>query len=362
MSNRTRTRPGTRRPTMSDVAQLAGVSQTTVSFVINGTDLAASIPPETQDRVREAIRTLGYRPNAAAKLLRTHASHSIGFITDETAVMPHAGGMIAGAHQVAWEAGKVLIIVNTGGDPVVADAAVEIMLERRVEGIIYVADHHMLVDPPAALKEVPSVLLDCFCADQSLPSVVPDEVQGGRSATDLLVSKGHRRIGMINVNPRDVANLRRLAGYQQALEAVGVVFDPALVRDAMMTNANDGYQYAIELLSLPNPPTAIFCATDRMAMGAYDALKERGYRIPGDVAIVGFDDQELISRFLRPPLSTVALPHRAMGEWAASYLVNYREASPDVPPVQCLMPCPLVERESAEIPRSVHGVGSGSRE
>jgi len=167
---------------------------------------------------------------------------------------------------------------------------------------------------------------------------------------------------MINVNPRDVANLRRLAGYQQALEAVGVVFDPALVRDAMMTNANDGYQYAIELLSLPNPPTAIFCATDRMAMGAYDALKERGYRIPGDVAIVGFDDQELISRFLRPPLSTVALPHRAMGEWAASYLVNYREASPDVPPVQCLMPCPLVERESAEIPRSVHGVGSGSRE
>jgi LacI family transcriptional regulator len=345
-----------RRPTMLDVARLAGVSQTAVSFVLSEAPLAERIPEETRDRIREAVRTLGYRPNASAKVLRTGTSDSIGFITDESASNPFSGGMIVGAQRLAWDRGKMLIIVNTEGDPAVADAAVEIMLQRHVEGIIYAADYHQEVKPPAALAEVPSVLLDCFSADRTFPSVVPDEVGGARLATEHLLAMGHRRVGFINVHPQLAAAPGRLAGYRQALAHHDLPFDPALVRHATShDNADEGYVGGCELLALPEPPTALFCATDRMAMGAYDAIRERGLRISEDVAVVGFDDQQIIARFLRPALTTVALPHRAMGEWAVQYLLTGHDATHGSPPVQHLMPCPLVVRGSAG-----EGLGPGS--
>lgn len=339
-------KPTERPPTMADVARLAGVSQTTVSFVMNDAPSAATIPKETQERVRAAISRLGYRPNAAAKLLRTSASHTIGFISDHVAATPFAGAMIAAAQRRAWEQGKVLIIVNTGGDPAVDDAAVEMMLERRVEGIIYAADHHRQVSPPAGMAEVPAVLLDCYAADRSLPSVVPDEEGGGWTATELLLRKGHRRIGFLNVRPTIPAAVGRLAGYRRALAAHGIAYDAALVRSTLDSTADEGYDHVRDLLLLTKPPTAIFCGTDRLAMGAYDAIKERGYLIPRDIAVVGFDDQQVISRYLRPALSTVALPHAAMGEWAVRYLIESQDASFDGLPIQHSVPCPLVERAS----------------
>ncbi len=340
-------KPTKRAPTMQDVARLAGVSQTTVSFVLNDAPYAANIPEETKERIRAAVQTLAYRPNAAAQLLRTRASNSIGFITDAVATHPWSGALIAGAQQTAWERGNVLLIVNTGGDPAVAETAVEMMLERRVSGIIYAAIYPYEVDPPAALSEVPSVLVDCYCADRSLPSVVPDEEGGGWAATDFLLRKGHRRIAFINVHPSLAAAEGRLAGYQRALATYGVPFDATLVRYSSETNnADDGYRCANKLLALPKLPTALFCAGDHMAMGAYDAIKERGYRIPADIAVMGFDDHQIISRHLRPALSTVALPYYAMAQWAIEYLVHEQDAAPSAQPVQHRLPCPLVVRDS----------------
>jgi LacI family transcriptional regulator len=208
---------------LKDVADRVGVSIKTVSNVINGRN--ARVSAATRARVLATIEELGYRPHAAAQGLRTRRSHTIGFISDEVAFTPYAGAMIKGAHDLCWAHDKILMIVTTEGDPATAAAAVEMMLERRVEGIIYAAMYHRVVQPPDTIKEVPAVLLDCYCADRSLPSVVPDEVTGGREATEALLRKGHRRIGLLNVGRFIPAAIGRLEGYKQALAAYDVPFD-----------------------------------------------------------------------------------------------------------------------------------------
>ena len=206
---------------------------------------------------------------------------------------------------------------------------------------------HKEIIAPTKLSEVPTVLLDCFSADRRLTSIVPDEVAGGRTATRVLLEHGHRRIGMINLNYSfaPTAALGRLQGYQEALASAGVTFDPTLVIESN-SHADGGYAAIAPLMSLPDPPTALFCATDRMAMGAYDALRDLGLRVPDDVSVVGFDNQELIAAYLRPALTTVALPHYAMGRWAVEHLLQLIDSPASGPPVQFLEPCPLVLRDS----------------
>lgn len=339
MSGKSSKRP----PTMSDVAKLAGVSQTTVSFVMNNVS-TVNIPDETRERVRQAVHKLGYRRNNVAKALRTKRTHTIGFVTDQIATTPFAGNTIKGAQDAAWANGKILLIVNTGGDEDIKEPAVEMMLERQVEGMIYAAYFHRAVNPPAAIHEVPAVVVDGFCEDRSLPSAVPDEVGGGRIATEKLIEKGHHRIGFINVGSRIPAAVGRLEGYRQALEAAGIPFDPALVRRGN-GQPDSGYARTLELFRQPNRPTALFCGTDRMAMGAYDALRDLKLSVPRDVAVIGFDNQEIIAAYLRPPLSTMQLPHYEMGQWAVNYLLEHEEKDP-VPPVQQSIACPYIERES----------------
>lgn len=136
----------------------------------------------------------------------------------------------------------------------------------------------------------------------------------------------------------------RLTGYQQALTAYNIPFAQELVRVGN-TMADQGYIHARDLMMLDDPPTAIFCGTDRTAMGAYDALKEMGLRIPQDVAVIGFDNQELIAAYLRPALSTMALPHDEMGRWAVQHLLEHPQTQPE-DPVQAKVVCPYIERGS----------------
>jgi LacI family transcriptional regulator len=328
---------------MSDVARLAGVSRTTVSFVLNNNGISASIPAETKERILQAAKQLSYRPNLAAKSLKTNQTNTIGFITDEIATTPHAVNLIKGAQNLAWAYGKLLLIVNCGSNAQVKETAIEMMLERQVDGLIYAAMYHQEVELPSNIYETPAVLLDCFSADRSLPSVVPDEVQGGRTATEALLKKGHRRIGFINNLDPIPATFGRLEGYKQALAAYGVAFDENLVRNHISGSAG-GYQGTLELMQLKEPPTAIFCFSDFMAMGAYDALRKLGLSIPKDVAVMGFDNHELIAAHLYPPLSTMELPHAQMGEWAVEFLLE--QGGESLPPVQHKMECPYIERES----------------
>lgn len=331
-------------PSIQDVARLAGVSRTTVSFVVNNTP-NTNIPEETRSRVWAAVEELGWRPNAMARGLRLQQSNLIGLISDEIATSPNAGRIIQGAQEAAWAQTKMLLVVNTGDNVEIEQAAVQMLLERQVEGVIYATMYHRQVVPPPLLAQVPAILVDCYLADRSLPSVVPNEQQGGRLATELLLRKGHRRIGFINEVGPLPAMFGRFEGYKQALAAYDVPFNPDYVRSGVVT-APEGYRSALELLQLPERPTALFCYNDAMAMGAYDAARQLGLAIPADVAIVGFDNQELIAEQLRPPLTTMALPHYEMGQWAVQYLLGGSPAAqPD--PLQQVLDCRLIERASA---------------
>jgi LacI family transcriptional regulator len=327
---------------MKDVAQQAGVSQATVSYVIN--DAAGeNIPPDTRERVLAAVRALGYRPNSAARRMRTQRSNFIGFVTDFIATTPFAGAVLKGAQDAARQYGQILLLVDTENVPEVEAAAIETMLEQRVAGIIYATMYHRLATPPATLREAPAVLLDCFSDDPTLPSVVPDEVGGGRTATEVLLANGHRRIGLINNSQPVPATLGRQQGYQAALAARGLAFDPSLVATGL-SDAQGGYDAAQALMRQPDPPTALFCYNDRMAMGVYDALRKLGLSIPGDVAVIGFDNQENIAEALHPGLSTMQLPHYQMGQWAIQYL--FEHALDGQPAAHAVLACPYVERES----------------
>ncbi len=330
-------------PSMYDVARLAGVSQTTVSFVINKVP-NSNISQETSDRVWAAVEELGWRPNAMARGLRMQHSHMIGLISDEIATTPHAGKIIQGAQDAAWEHTKMLLVINTGNNDEIERAALNMLLERQVEGLIYATMYHREVSLPAIHTQVPTILLDCYDSNRLLPSVVPDEVQGGRTATEALLERGHRRIGFINEVGPLPAMFGRLTGYTQALQAYGVPFDPALVRAGTVI-APEGYRCALSLLQLVDRPTALFCYNDSLAMGAYDAARDLGLAIPADLSIIGFDNQELIAAQLRPPLTTLALPHYEMGQWAVQYLVGRGGALPPEP-IQHSIPCRLIERAS----------------
>jgi LacI family transcriptional regulator len=313
-----------RSVSMDDIAQRVGLSRTTVSFVINGrTDM--QISEETQQRVWDAVRELGYRPNAAARSLASSRTNLLGLVTDITA-SPFGGGIIHGAQTVAWEHGKLLLIVSSEGDAAIESAAFEMMLERRVEGVIFATQAHREVSLPASASEVPTVLVHCFDAARTFPSVLPDEVSGGYAGTRRLLDAGHRRIALINLDAGLPATIGRREGYERALAEAGIAVDPGLVVSGHAT-ATGGFDCAAALLALDDPPTALLCANDRMAMGAYDAIRERGLRIPHDIAVVGYDNQEIIAAFVRPPLTTVALPFDEMGAAAVRMLAAMQAGS-----------------------------------
>lgn len=331
-----------KKPTIQDIAYHAGVGPGTVSRVLNN---HPNVSEKTRTKVLAVMEAMDYRPSFAARHMRTQKSQLIGFITDEVATTPYAGEIIQGAQDVAWEKERFLMVVTTGNDFGRTQAAVEALLERDVEGIIYAAMFHREARLPDEIREVPTVLANCYIADRSLPSVVPDEFNGGYSATLALLAKGHKRIGFLNVNPIEPgvpASIGRLNGYKQALAEYNLHYDPAIIRFGN-GDADSGYRYTYEVMSLPQPPTALFCGNDRMAMGAYNALRELNLRMPNDVAVVGFDNQELITTALRPSLTSVQLPHYAMGYWAMDYLFKLDD---DPTPVQHLIECPLVERDS----------------
>lgn len=342
-SEGSRTPATQRRPTqpvtLRDVAEAAGVSVATVSLV-NNNKKGARIGEDARRRVHEAIKELGYRPNALAKTLASGNSRFIGLVADAIATTPFAGQIIHGAQDEAWKRGFTLLIANSEGNQLAEEEAISMMLEHKVRGILYSTWFHRSAEVPAALTETDHVLVNCFAPDSSSRAVVPDEVQGGRTAVELLLARGHRRIVFINATTPAPAKDGRLQGYREALEAAGVAFDPDLVFDAL-PDQEGGYQ-AVEGL-LARRPTAVFCYNDRVAMGLYDGLRQRGLSIPDDMAVVGFDNQEVIAAHLRPALSTVALPHYDLGAAGVRLLLDPDEFSTTVTKLEC----PAVDRASA---------------
>jgi LacI family transcriptional regulator len=355
--------PGTpghhRPPTLADVAREAGVSVTTTSLVLRLPN-PPNIGSRTQERVRATARRLGYVRNQAATDLRSKANSAIGFIADGIAMGPFAGDMIRGAQDAAWRRGYLLLIVETGHDPQLVCEAVTRFAERRVRRIIYAPVGHQQVDLPQELADSAPVLVNSFDAGHRFSSFVPDEAGGARLAVQTLLAIRQARVGFINLQEWDVAAQGRLAGYRAALDEAGLPFDASYVIHTGRragggttemrigglrygSNAADGYQAARVLFRRHPDLSLLFCGTDRMAMGAYDYLKEAGRKIPQDVAVVGFDNQLLIAAQVRPALTTIALPHYEMGKHAAQLAISHTDGATAQ---QVKLPCRLVTRKS----------------
>lgn len=331
--------------TIRDVAQLAAVSPATVSLVLN--DVADSrITQATAGRVRAAAAELEYAPNSLARGLRRRRTDVIALISDTITTTPYAVHMIEAVEEVIRRNGLLLFLVNTGGDPVVQRKAVEALGRQQVDGFLYACMYHRVVEMPNGLG--PNVvLLDARTKRRSVPAVVPDDRGGARSAVTELIEHGHRRIGFINDARAPVAASLRLEGYRDALKAHGIRYDRRLVASINPT-LDDSAAAAVRLHDR-SAITGLFCFNDRMTIGAYRGLRQHGLAVPRDVSVVGFDDQEFVAAYAEPPLTTVALPHYAMGEWAARTLIDQMAGHP-VRPDTHLMPCPLVRRASVGPP------------
>lgn len=331
---------------IKDVARVAGVSDKTVSRVVNR---EANVHPETQERVERAIVELNYIPNLGARLVRTNRSRTIGVMTDLVSTTPYSGDIVRGIQDWAKRSDKTVLIINTGGDPEEEKRAWRTFLEHRADGVVYATMFHREAGLRGDTLRLPTVMINCFSGDDpDLPAIVPDDYGGSRKLIDHLLDLGHRRIAHVRLNPNLKAAHLRLAAYRDALAARGVAVDETLVAEGMDgevgKDVNVAFESTLALLQRRDPPTAIFCGNDEIALQVYCAILSQGTQIPRDISVVGFDDFQTVSKGLRPQLTTAALPYFQLGYEGAALLETLLGGG-TVTGVS-VMDCPLVPRRS----------------
>jgi LacI family transcriptional regulator len=318
-----------RRVTLLDVASRAGVSTTTASYILNGRSAQMRIAADTERRVRQAVAELGYRPNRSARTLRTANTAAIGLISDFLAGGHYASQMLLGASAAAREADHLLMIGETDGDLDVEALYIEELLDRQVDGIIYATRTASRVRVPDSLRQGRTVLLNCLDPDSGLPAVLPDEAGGGRLAAELLLASGVDDPMYVvgeDPTPNAVAGPERLEGIEDALSRAGRSLAGVVACDWAVVAA---FEAVSRWLREGARPHGLVCLNDRVAMGTYQALAEHGLSVPGDVCVVSFDGSELAS-WLRPPVTSVALPFAELGALAVRLLTQPSENPPEV--------------------------------
>lgn len=301
-----------------------------MSRVINGD---APVNVRTREVIVAAMRELGYVPSSAARAMRSQRTGLVGLVTGAISGPTAAGGatglpdlqIVQGIQQGLAARGLTLLISDTGGDLATAPRLFRTLQEHRVEGVFYVASHHMRIDLPEVGGAGPLVLVNAY-DDAGTACVLPDDVHGQETLTAALIARGHRRIGFLTLPTGLVATDLRLAGYRAALAAAGIAFDPALVADADRDGGPEE-QVAIgaaidAMLASVEPPTVLLCGNDRLAVAVYGLLRARGLAVPERMSVAGYDDYRVISETLHPPLTTMELPYRQMGEEAARLMIG----------------------------------------
>jgi DNA-binding LacI/PurR family transcriptional regulator len=344
-----------RRPTSADVAARAGVSRTTVSFVLNDRP-GTHISPSTRTRVLEAAEELGYHPHASARGLAGGRSNTLGFVLRQSPEQVAGDAALVetlrGLASAARTAGFRVMVEPL--DP--TEGTYEALLRaQHADGIIVSGPR---VDDSGLVRLAHDgfpIVLQGSLPGIEAPSVDIDNVNGARSAVQHLIGLGWRRIACITNAPLAyTAAQERLAGYRAALEAAGLPFDEALVAEAAF-DAGSGHRAMAALLAR-GPVEAVFVASDVVAFGAIAAIREAGLRVPDDISVVGFDDIALAA-FFDPPLTTVRLPAYDLGLAAGTALLD-RVAGRPVPD-RTLLPTELIVRSSTthSMTKEAHGPG-----
>lgn len=334
-------RPPRRRVSALDVAELAGVSRSAVSMVLNGR-ADGNVSPDAQERVRKAAAELHYVPQGLGQSLRSRTTRTVGIITDEIVTSPFAGGLISGVGEVARSQGFMTIVNDTEGDQSRLQEACELFFARSVDALILATGGLLKLEPPEAVGAFPTVLANCFDPAEQLPSVIPDEVGGSVQAVEHLVGLGHRDIVLLTGTEDSPAVPLRREGFLQAARQNDIATSVHLCG----WEIHDGYRTAADLFDSEKRPGAVIASNDRTAVGVLLAAAHRGLRVPEDVSVVGVDDQPHVASTVVPALTTVALPHREIGLRAMEILLQL-VAGGTAPASVERLPSTLIDRASS---------------
>lgn len=338
--------------TIREISDAAGVSVATVSKVLNN---KPGVNRETEARIREIARQLNYRPNLNARHLKRGRSSTLGVITEDLTVF-NAPEIVDGIAATCEERGYHFILGNLrfnkryGRNPLdqkestaLIQNMVDDMLSKQVDGIIYVGCHSHVMVPFSEDLDTKFVFAYCISSDPEIPYVVYDDEKASFEATELIINKGHRKIGMITGPDYSIHTARRTRGYQAALFDHGIPYDPRLTLTGDWTR-DCGYRLCQELIA--QSVTAIVAQNDLMAMGVIDYCNQNGIEVGKDLALIGFDNRE-VSSVTRPSLSTVALPLYEIGCKATNIMLDMLTGQELPESRKYMMECSIIERESS---------------
>lgn len=303
--------------TIRDVAEAAGVSIATVSRVLSKSKYPVS--DETRKRIQSEAKKLGYSVNRAAQSLRTDRSYIIGVILENFSSF-FAPIIIRGLQDVLHHNGYFCVVVNIPWDNYSQTKVVQDLLGHSVDAFIFVETWHRIDDNDVMLNGKPYAFVHRLFHEPHVNSVIPDEHYNSTIAIDHLIQMGHKRIGYISGSDKFFSSHDRLAAYRQALTTAGLSIDDNIIRNGDW-HVPSGYTAAQDILSANPIPTAIVAANDQMAFGAIRAIQDNGLRVPEDIAVVGYDDDEF-AKVSNPTITTVSLPLFEMGQIAATNLLK----------------------------------------
>ncbi|HMB18867.1 MAG TPA: LacI family DNA-binding transcriptional regulator [Gaiellaceae bacterium] len=324
-------------PTLADVAAAAGVSLSTASRALRR---GSPVSEATRRRVQGAARRLGYEPNQVARSLRTRASFFAGVILPDIGVGFYARAL-KGAQDALERAGYQVIVMNTERQAKREAAALRTLLAHRVHGILLATSGGF-----SDSRRVPVVFFDNLVEGAGAGHVARANREGMKLLVDHLVQHGHERIGYVGAPPRFTSGIERLDGFRGALAAAGLPSPAEYVAlGDDVWSVESGQKATLELLSLPARPTGLVAASDTLAVGAIQAARAAGLRVPEDIAVVSFDDP-FFGDLLDPPITALARSERQLGELAASLLLHAIETKRFGPPTEVRLPVELIVRGS----------------
>jgi len=335
--------------TIKEVAERAGVSIMTVSRVVNNSKY---VSPETREKVERTMKELGYVPNALAHGLITKKTHTLGLIVSDI-TNPFFTTIARGVEDTAIKNDFNIILCNTDEDVQKEKMYIELLLRKRVDGIILSsADCKKSSVEHIISRNVPLVLIDRCIKGLQVDCVYSDSVSGAYNLTKYLISLGHRRIGII-VGPKRISTaVDRVDGYKKALQEENITIDDSLIKWGEKYSREDGYKSAIELLNMKNSPTAILGGNRLITVGVLKAIRELNLKVPEDISVVSFDEVEDIST-TNPFLTVVSQNSYAMGVIATEWLLKRIKGESKFleDPQEILLQPKLIIRESCGGPK-----------
>jgi LacI family transcriptional regulator len=326
-----------RAPTLADVARLAQVATSTASRALQE---SPRISETTRHRVREAARGLGYRPNRLAQSLRLQSTSLVGIVVPDIGA-PFYSRVVKGAQGVLEANGIAVLVMNTEREPGREAIALQTLREHQVAGVLVATSGGSAADP-----KLPTVYFDNIVPNQGVGNVTRANVAGMRLLVAHLHEHGHQRVGYIGGPPVLTSGTERLEGYRAAVRELGLVDRDDYAQFGEKTwSAHGGADAMDRLLALDAPPTAVVTSSESFAMGALSVCRRRGLGVPGDVALVSFDDPPF-GDLLDPPLTALERNEEEMGRLAVSLLLHALQSTTVPQPAEVRLPLQLVLRRS----------------